>query len=339
MALPVLLKTWNFNVNNLVQEDVFYDNLKHALHTLKVALASFSQWSVVASSNSVSVKNIGDASPDLWADWATDIVGGSGAHSWIILENSVTGGQFCIDVNNANYGYLKWYYSATGSFAADGTTSARPTDTESLALNENTYWLSNPIDGVVVNAMCSTDGKCTRAYVHAKNGAERGGYFFALEDLIGTPTPWIGTIHHAVLRMNSNIAMSTVPSVQDPGVSRYDIITPTNYIYQVDATPYEGWNTAFGTSEGYHQWYSGQGNGLYEVDKVLEWNEGYPFCPIGLFRDVATRGGGMGAFQDIYWGPKHKPSLSAFPDDSSNLWVKWGCFVVPWNGSVPLDVP
>lgn len=339
MGLPTKIKTWNYSVNHDVTEASVSDTQKHGVFQVKEALASFSQWSVVASSDSVSVKNIGDPSPDLWTDWVTDLVGGTGAHSWIVLENSVTGAQLCIDCNSTNFGAIEWLYSATGSFAADGTTSSRPTDTESLYLADNIQWMPTGTDGAVVNAMCSDDGKCTRVYVHCVDAATKGGFFFALEDLTGTPSQWTGSIHQAVLRMDTNTGLSVTPALQDPVITRYDNTTMNVYLYHTDSTPYEGWNTAAMTCESYHQFAGGQGNGLYSVNLDLEWNEGYPVCPAGLFRDVVTRGGGQGAFQDLYIAPQQHPALTTYPSDASRQWVKWGFGFFPWNGSVPLEVP
>ena len=339
MTLPTKIKTWNYSVNHDATEGVFADMCKHAIYLLKEAIASFSQWSVVASSDSVAVKNIGDASPDLWTDWTTDIVNATGAHSWVVLENSVTGGQLCIDMLMSSVNLMDVVYSATGAFNADGTTNARPTDSESIYIHDTLLYAPSATDGMVVNAMCSSDGKITRCYVHCLSGASRGGFFFGLEEMTGVPSQWTSAIPQAVLRTNVAVNTSTTPTQQSPRIAYFDSPSELNYMYLEDSTPYEGWNLAYLTTECYHQWSGDQGNALCDVNVNMDWNEGFPVSALGLFRVTSPRQGGMGAFQDIYAAPEAHQALTSYPDDASYQWVKWGAFFVPWNGTAPLEAP
>lgn len=341
MALPTKVKTWEYNVGVDCTEVSYLDSARHAIHQIKVALASFSSWSVVASSDSVSVKNIGDASPDLWAAWS-NVVAGAGAHSWVILENSVTGGQLCIDLDTANSYRVTWLYSASGSFGTDGTTSLRPSNTESVSIQPNSAsWMGTTSLGAVVNVWCSSDGKCTRVDVHQKEGVgDFGDFFFAIEDLANPASLWSGTIHQAVMVFDAGMVYSTTPASQHPVVTNYDNTTQRGKVYQTDVTPYEGWNEAFYTQELYHQWYSGAGDGISSLSaNNLEWAGGYAVSSIGLFRDINPRGGGQGQFQDIYWAHKLHPTYSTYPSGGAKSWIKIGCFFLPWNGSTPVDVP
>lgn len=340
MTLPTKIKTWNYSVNHDVTEAAVNDMCKHAVYQIKEALVSFSQWSVVASSDSSSVKNIGDASPDLWTDWNTDVVPGTGAHSWIILENSVTGAQLCFDMLAGSAYVMDVVYSATGAFNADGTTNDRPTDSESIYITDGRVWAPTSTDGMVVNAMCSSDGEITRVYAHMTDAAEKGGFFFGLESITGTPSGWdVGTVKQAVLRIDANVNLATTPSQQDPRVNQYDSTTEKIYMYLEDSTPYEGWNLAYLTTECYNQWSGDQGNALCEVNVDMDWNGGYPVTAMGLFRTTSPRQGGMGAFQDIYLGPEAHQALTSYPNDASYQWVKWGAFFVPWNGTAPVEAP
>jgi len=340
MSLPAKVKTWNFSVNHDVSEATLADTCKHGIFQMKEALISFAQWAGVASSNSSSVKNIGDGGDvDLWDAWATDIVNGAGAHSWVVLENSVTGAQLCFDMLSASVNYIDIVYSATGAFNADGTTSARPTDSESIYIHDTKLWAPSAMDGMVVNAMCSNDGKITRCYFHETDGASRGGLFFGLEEMAGVPSQWNSSIPQAVLREDVNVSVATSPTGQTPKVTSFDNTTEQNYMYLEDDTPYEGWNLAYLTTECYHQWSGDQGNPLYEVNSDMDWNDGFPITAMGLFRVTSPRQGGMGAFQDIYLAPEAHQSLTSYPDDASYQWVKWGCFFVPWNGTAPVEAP
>lgn len=335
MPLPTKVKTYNYSANTVCTEATPEESAEHALHQMKVALVSFSQWSVVASCDSTAVKNIGDASPDLWADWATDIVHGSGAHSWIILENSVTGEQLCFDCLGT-WPYLDVVYSATGAFNTDGTTSTRPTDTESIYIIDGRQWFPTSMDAVVVNAMCSTDGKITRVWAQITAGATKGAFFFGLEEPAGVPTQWIATIPRALFRIDGLTGFSTTPVQQEPKLSNIDGTTEKVPMYLV-ASLYEGWNYAYLTTECYHQWTGDQGNACYEPNVNMDWNDGYPMTALGMFRVTSPRQGGMGAFQDLYAGPEQHQTYTTYPDDSTYLWIKVGGIVVPWNGSVPVE--
>jgi len=338
MPLPTKVKTWNFSANTDCTEGTAENSAKHSLHQLKVAIASFSQWSVVASSDSVAVKNIGDASPDLWSDWTTDIVAGGGAHSWVILQNSVTSEQLCFDYNGT-WPYLDIVYSATGAFNTDGTTSSRPTDTESVYIQDGRQWVSTGVDGMVVNAQCSSDGKITRAWINMTDGATKGSLFFGLEEMTGVPTQWNSTVPRALLRIDGSVGYSTTPAQQEPKLSNIDGTTEKVPMYLEDDTPYEGWNYAYLTTECYHQWTGDQGNPLYEVNANMDWNDGYPMTALGLYRTTSPRQGGMGAFIDVYAGPENHQSITTYPDDSTYLWIKVGGLILPWNGSVPVEAP
>ena len=92
MALPTLLKTWQFNVNNIIvsqDEDTSYPE---ALFTIKEALTGFASnpWTVVASSDGSTADET-----DRWIDQG-DVNWGTGAHSWIVLQN-VNGQQILFD--------------------------------------------------------------------------------------------------------------------------------------------------------------------------------------------------------------------------------------------------
>lgn len=67
MSVPTLAKSWSYDVNNVETYSGDTECAKKLILAFKNALVS-AGWSVEASSDSVAVKNYGDASPDLW--WA-----------------------------------------------------------------------------------------------------------------------------------------------------------------------------------------------------------------------------------------------------------------------------
>lgn len=332
-----------FNVNNLYSEGTNTNFCKRVLLELKNALYALGGagviWDVVASSDSASVKNIGDASPDLWSDLTDVVYASSGAHSWVILENQTTGGQLCIDYTANGYFQVHCHYSPGGTFSTDGTTSAKPSDTDSYQFVTNyNFWNDDANERkVVINVMCSADHATTRWYAHYRHATsgEIGGWYGAIERVVNNPTAWNSTIPTAVIRYNSNIETSLTTRNMSPSLDIFD--GSTIYCFIETADPYAGWNSAYPTAEGYGDWSSGAAG-------MINWNnvdqdllQGYPVMPIGVFKSSGTYGGSLGRLRDIYLGQQSHSTLDTFPFDASRTWVKWGCFVVPWNGTVPQD--
>lgn len=337
MSVPALTNgPWTFSVNNDCTQGSYIDTQRCATLQVKTSLVSFSAWAVVASCDSVSVKNIGDGSPDLWADWATDLVNANAgiAHSWIILQNSTTGEQLCIDLNISTAGRFDVWYSATGSFNTDGTTTNRPTDTESVRMWLNTHnFMETAARGAMVHAMISADNKCTRFFVSTRYGSRSGAWFGCLEELYGTPAVWTSTHKRLLYIPSASIATADTPPSQDPKLSFLDGLKW--WAYLKDASPYEGWNVAYSSCECYKGFYANNGDPFFRIDRDQDWNGGYPCSPIGIFRESATRGGALGAMKDIYFGSYFHDMYSTYDGDTPREWIKMGGLIVPWNGSIP----
>jgi len=325
---------WVFSVNNDCSEVAENDTIKHSMWQLKESLVSFSEWSVVASSDSSSVKNIGDGSPDLWTAWADLVWGNPGvAHSWIILENSVTGEQLCIDCNTGVYSWFEVVYSATGSFAVDGTTSDRPTDTESVIIKDRIRRTFDAgLDGAVVHAMISADGKCTRWCISQRDATYYGGWYVGLEELVETPTVWTSAHKRCVFVWDWDISVFNTPSGKDPRALYFD--SDRWRCYLEDDTPYAGWDACYSTCECYNGFNVNGGDAVYRNVNNLTWLGGYSAAPIGIYRVDAERGGSLGRLQDIYWAPYAQDTYD-MSDATKQDWIVFGCFMVPWNDTVP----
>lgn len=341
MPVPALENgPWTFDVNNDCSESTTNDTKRHAVWKLKECLIGFSAWSVVASSNGSSCRNIGDGSPDLWTDWASDVLGAAtgNPHSWIVLENSTNGEQICFDLASTVYNmYL--VYSATGAFNADGSTTNRPTATESVEIASNIDWDGNATNGAVVHAMISSDNKCTRWYVHFRSGSDDGGWFCCLEECVNANPMWSSTHKRIVLLHTSSVLLSTVNISKTPRIDYYANITPRWSAYLEDDTPYSGWNTINATSECYGSFHADLGIPKFRVDSIQDWLEGYPVSQIGFYRPEQVRGGGIGRLQDMYFAHQFHNTYDTYDSLGSREWIKFGCFLVPWNGTAPLQVP
>lgn len=349
MGLPALENgPYIFNVNNLITGSSAQDKAKKTLLELKNALYNLGGagviWDVVASSDSSSVKNIGDASPDLWID-SGDIVNATNGspHSWCILEHQTTGEQLLIDYRSYSYYQCEVRHSLDGSWSTDGTTSQSPTI--SGVLYTMRQWNSN-FQGTdsdqlkcVVNVMTSADNKTLRIYLHNRDSSTgyTAGTYMAIEEIVNTPSVWTSARKLCVFYSAESISFNANPYDCSP---RADQLDHSVWALRVDtAEPASLWLTVQNTSECYGNLDSeSSATPLWQVNNSLGFNGGFPICPIGLYEAAAgTYGGSWGRFRDIYWAQRLHSTLDTYPSDGSRQWVKWGPFLVPWNGTAPLD--
>jgi len=336
MPVPALTNgPWTFSVNNIATGTDYGTTGQKIIFELKEALKAFAAWDVIASSDSVSVKNDGDADPDLWDDYTDVVKANAGTpHSWILLENSTTGEQLCFDVCTVNNARVDVWLSTTGSFAADGTTSNRPTDTESYRMFSVAHnMIDSSTKAAAVHAMISNDDKCTRWFVTFRYMDRLGSWFGCIEEIYGTPAVWTGNNKRVLFVINASNASSSDPQGQYPLATHFDSLRW--WAYLKDATPYEGWNSAYASCECYKGFSSDQGDPFYRWDRVQEWNEGLPCSPIGIFRENVSRGGALGALKDIYLAPIYHETYSTYDGVTDREWIKFGGVLVPWNGVVP----
>ena len=334
-ALSLENGPYKFNVNNSFTESTSDDASRKAVLELKqglIALGSGSVWSVVASCDGTTVKNIGDASPDLWADLTDIVCSTSGARSWCILENATTGGQLLIHCAYSSENDLDLYYSHTGSYTTDGTTTSAPTATESTMLFDNGQdW--SPLSGnltFVAHFMCSADNKTTRWFIDWG----LGGRFGSIEHVVNPPSAWSSTNPVIVYSDVSGVTQSTTTYVQSPTTGQ--ALNLGSWRAYIETTaPYAGWLDCQFTYEAYKSI-------LTNADCIMLDNVeqditgGYPVCQIGMVRPLNPKGGVLGRLRDIYLGQEAHQMLSTYPADASRAWIKWGCFVVPWSGDTPV---
>ena len=324
---------WGFDVNNDCSEASIEQTSNHVMVGLKDSLVAHSAWDVIASSDSVSVKNDGEGSPDLWTDWATDIVRANAgiAHSWIIVENNVTGEQICIDMNNVNVNRCNIWYSATGSFSDDGTITNRPTDTESVQVVANTVNIIDfSSDGAVVHTMVSDDDLTTRVGVYLKDGSEKGVWLMAFEEVREPMSIWTDTYKRAVYTKSVSTLLSTVAVNQAPKITDFE----ASGSWQIHFNSI--WYTCYSTCECFKGFSSNSGDPFYsETDLTLSGN--LMAQPIGLFREAIGTGGRVGKLEDMYYAPANL-FVYDMSDTTQQDWIKFGCVILPWNNTTPTEI-
>lgn len=332
MAFPSLENgPWTFNVNNVSGEMTSNNNFcRWAYFNMKDVLVSFSQWSIVASGNGTTGKNIGDADPDTWID-SSDVVFGS---SWFIAQNSVTGEQLCFDSDSTTGYYAHMRYSATGDFATTGgTASAPPSATEVVTLIDGTFTDSTTRAGII-NAMVSNDGKCTRLLIVARdyNNWGKAGMYFALEELVDTPAVWTSTYKRCACQIQQPTPSLTNYN-QSPKFNQLD--GQIWYCHLKDASPSEGNYLVYPTSSCFELLSSNSGDPVGRRRGRLDFSFGYAISPIGVFRPDADHGGGIGRMQDIGWAPTKHEFFQTYDQPTTRAWIKLGALMLPWDGSKP----
>lgn len=307
MALPALVKTWQHNVNNssAAQGSAATDN-RRMLRLIKDALIGFgtNPWTVQRSCDSITVNTSGD-------EWLADgdLVGGAGAHSWIVLRQTGLAANFevCFDLNSAGVQTATIAVSPSAGFTG-GTTSARPTATDEIVLISTATFTANAADVAIRWSVSqSSDGQSTRIW-WAAAGAVCG---FMIFDKPGSPTSgWSNP--------SASWAMTGVPTAAN--------LFGTNGRMRSGSTNgnvcalVEGYTTALAPADTVF------GNIANEIDSA------WPMYPLGIACTTSGIRGRHGNLIDAWAGSSAVGSGDTYPNDASNQFVQVGNLILPWNG-------
>lgn len=318
MALPVLAKTWQHNINQLVTaQGTELDTGEKVMFTIKNSLLNFalSPWTCSGSSNS-SVAALDGVDRIITT---ANIVGSAGAHSWIVLRQTgiATNYEICIDWSSNSSNGITLIVSPSAGFTG-GTTTARPTATdESIVINQ-TFFFSGTDSNHQVHVMQSTDGACTRVIVW------RGGTnlctFMIFDKPVNTVTGWTNPSVTYAIGNTSSIAIT------------YSSLTI-------------GTNSIGRGSGAFTARWSGESFGstllaeLTDIGTVVNsFENAWAFFPIGIASTTASNRGRHGSLADIWWKPTGISDADTFPNDANNRqFVAFGCLILPWTGGT--DVP
>jgi hypothetical protein len=318
MALPVLAKTWQFDVNQSVAaQGTALDTGERIMFTIKNSLLGFTTnpWICSGSSNSVAAALDG---VDRIVTTA-NIVGAAGAHSWIVLRQTgiATNYEICIDWNSSGSNSISLVVSPSAGFTG-GTTTARPTATDEMVIINQSAWFSNQDANHQVHVMQSTDGACTRIIVW------RGGTNLCTFMLFDKP-------------------VNTVSGWTNPSISCAQSITGGSAISYSTLTAGTG-SVGRGASQFTAQW-AGESFGslllaeLTNIGTVVNsFENAWSFFPIGAGSTTASNRGRHCSLADIWWKPTGISDADTFPNDADNRqFVAFGCLIFPWTNGT--DVP
>jgi hypothetical protein len=329
MALPILVKTWQFSVNNTVAPQG--SALATARLTIRTAIKDvlkgfgLNPWTVTGSSDSVSS---GLDASDRW-DSDTDLVWANAgtAHSWIVLRQTgiATNFELCIDLTgaSANGTSMVCVVSPSSGFTG-GTTLNRPTATDEQVLS-STSWGGNGTDiHTTVHAMQSTDGQCTRLIVCQDNRATG----FMVFDVVKNPVSgWSNPSYSIVIANNVSSLAPVMASMFLAANARGRAGAVNMSLYTSTLVAGTGSNNNLPSLQSFHN------------DMDMQ----FPLFPMGIVSDTVGARGRHGELFDIWYGLTSNTSdrnsggirvgSVSYSDNINKKFAQFGNVIVPWDGS------
>lgn len=332
MALPTLVKTWEFNPNvGITATGTALGTNRLILKTLIDRLTTATGWvnnvnasitpsnlpTVSYSCDGTTAGTPGDA-VNRWTDPTKIVFANPGtAHSWIVLRfpKIQTGFEVLISCENfsTNGVQLTCYYSPTNGFTG-GTVTARPTATDERVFLSNAGWggAGNTDGNVRLQFFKSSDGESFK--VVFLNSSVCNGYLHfekpvAFHSGWGKPgtVAWFGA--GSITNMLTNVNLNTNPNFfTTSGASGSGTM-------QCGITmPYFASNTV---------------NALFTGANELSLN--YPFLPASISSNSVGAKGVHGYFNDLWWGLVSVANGSTFPTTGTqHQFVQFGVLVFPW---------
>ena len=315
MALPTLIKTYEFDVNNRIFPS--NETLLHQETMLKIKqmLTGYPTlpWTVIGSSDASAASMDGT---DRWLV-PTDLTWNIGTRSWIVLENTL-GVQLCIDLNisSSSPQQATIFGSLTGVFSG-GSISARPTAVDEFQCNTSptiNYWMGGDNTGSadkVIQGLHANDGTVDRIFIFNVGQCVSEWSFEQIQN------PRTG---HAIPY-----------SMSVRGFSSWTELMNTGYLDQGGWNSYEG--GAFGmylTGEGRKgSWMSD----LPEAAMAEEIDGEYFFSEMGFFGETNGFRGPKGKRPDIWFGQDGATnSGDNYPANGTKLFVGIAATIIPWDG-------
>jgi len=344
MALPTVIRSWQFNVNNIMDSSTATTQARATLRAIKNMMSGTGgvgtwtdmtgstitptgSWIVSASSNSVTT-SIGT---DLWAA-DSNLVGNSAgsAHSWIVLQQTAISPtyQVLIDMQSTNHFQIVVRTSHTGFGVAnggtDGSITAAPT-----ALNSNLL-AGALVDWGSPNAttaptrlhmMRSTDGKATRILL-GRGGRLVG--FWMFEQASSSISGW-NTMGVARMATGDPLQIPTTETLTA------DILGGSALLFSGDVS---GSFASRMTSE-----VNPSIGSQLVVQTQISANSLdllYPMLPIGIYSVAANHVGRYGSIVDMWYGLVGLPTGITYPGSGSlRQFAQASIIIVPWNRSSP----
>lgn len=321
MALPTLVKTWQYSVNNVqtigatVEESV--DKLLLQIKNSLIGFAS-SPWTVVGSSNGTAA---GMDAVDRWSTVADLVHAYAGtAHSWIVLKQAALSGsnfQLLISCDNSGAYTCSFRVSYNDGFTG-GSVTDDPTATDSHTIKSGTQIFPNSTFRSILHASQASDGTCTRLVWCYSNTAIG---FLAIE-----------TLNNAVAGMTRPVAVLCQANYYaTPTLTRGAFETSGYGVFFRQASTNRN-----GSNYLTEEYCSSSPLGVQFNSVANEISSEWPISPMGLASTATGVRGRHGSFYDLFWGTNNHAVGTTYPLDGSKQFVQFDEFVFPWNGTAPL---
>jgi len=329
MALPTLIKTWQFQVNNQVPaQGSSLATSRAMMRAIKNSLIGTGAWTnsangAIAVTNPMTVAGsangaggFGMDGVDRWAADANLVWAASGSpHSWFVF-NHPSGAQILFDLNSATDTVMRMGISPSGAYAG-GSNTDRPTAADENIFSPAISW------GCAGNAthrwhvLKSSDGLIFRVVINT-GGATRG--FWQMETVnnrIGAfwPEPTVITLDgsNASTVATTGDLMSTASTVLPKG---RDDTANISLVW---------------TCEGVNS----QALNLLETTPIDKTGEN-PMFPAGLYSITAGHIGPIASLIDAWWGLANFADGTTYPAlGTLDQFVQFSDVIMPWNQTVP----
>lgn len=315
MPLPKLDKSWQFDLNQVyVLQDGLQALLRSLIRGIKdslvVRLGSrveiTSPWSVTQSSDGVSVSE-----GDLWTSdsaltWGDDYTLGS----WIVLQQPgvTTSSQICILLHSEDQLRVIW---APRGFDL-GTLSERPKALVEMVLSSS--WQSGVLtSNVILHAMQSTDGQCTRVIAYCA-GAPIVAWLF---DRARNPVANWQEPAAALASLWDGDDLLSYAALQSPSEPR---------LWGHGDAPMQ----LFMSTESFGQSAGAVGALL---DGPNDFDQSWPLTPIGVASLTGGQRGRHGELFDLWFGSTGAQDGDTYPANETRQFVQFGHLVFPWDGT------
>ena len=317
MALPSIIKTWQYSVSQLVAATGSPSTEAQALFlAIKNAMIAFGStaWTVRYSCNKTTAGTAGDG-VDRWTTTASIVDTNSGTHSWMVLRQTGLGVNFelCIDCLSGSGPGAVHFGSIVVSFGAGftgGTTSLRPTATDEQILINQTTILPTASGNSRWHLMQSSDGACTRLFV-THSGAPLTCWIF--DKVTNAVTGWTNPI----------IAHATISAATTD------------------------WSSATGTFSIRPASTNGlaslgcEGNAGGTVSAIAagavanELDSSNPILPLSVLGITGGMRGRNATVIDLWAGGAGVVTGDTYPNDTTYQFAQFGTLIVPWNATLP----
>lgn len=334
MAVPVLQKTYNFQVNQLfLADDTLLNSADATNRRLMLALKQSlvetgsspvvaSPWTVVASSDGTTADLT-----DRWSDADTDLVWGTGNRSWILLRQTAIGGgnfEYLIDLNSTTFqgSRCTMAVSDTAFNTAGIAANTPPTaPSEARVVRNQVAWNgrdSNTASQFRLHVLRSTDGEVTRVFISLDQKTVAWYDFSQPQDPVsGWNNPYTSILYSS---SNSTEVMTSL-LFNDAASVEFRTEQPGGGAH-IDLDAYISGRGAIISL------ITEQTTGVNRISGEL------PLVPCNLFSDQVGARGRHCRFYDLWWGLTNRPPGATYPPGSRDF-VQLGDFIIPWDGSIP----